>query len=261
MVGAWFFGCCWAHRGLLVGFLLLRYSVLFTVESLSLLYLLFISLILCSRRWCIDKLCVFHANQTSMCLVHVWTKGEVGVPFNWFKPSSKIRFTDRSKAVLLCGSFMLFLSCFVMLSCTSVCWFRVVTCWERADLLVLVCDFLLWHWCPGSGVVLDCIDSWFLPSFLLMLPLCEELFDFVIKFETDNWYFYDLRALFGQISHWLISFLLSENNYELKPIKITCPWLKVVVLLSAWWPLYTFQINLRVVSHSSYTFPGQAPSG
>ena len=34
---------CPAHRGLLVGFLLVRYSVLFTVESLSLLYLLFIS--------------------------------------------------------------------------------------------------------------------------------------------------------------------------------------------------------------------------
>ena len=33
----------WAHWGLPDGFLLLRYSVLFTVESLSLLYLLFIS--------------------------------------------------------------------------------------------------------------------------------------------------------------------------------------------------------------------------
>ena len=34
---------CGAHWGLPVGFLLLRYSVLFTVQSLSLLYLLFIS--------------------------------------------------------------------------------------------------------------------------------------------------------------------------------------------------------------------------
>ena len=33
---------CRAQQGLPVGFLLLRYSVLFTVESLSLLYLLFI---------------------------------------------------------------------------------------------------------------------------------------------------------------------------------------------------------------------------
>ena len=32
-----------AHRGLPVGFLLLQYSVLFTVESLSLLYLCLIS--------------------------------------------------------------------------------------------------------------------------------------------------------------------------------------------------------------------------
>ena len=31
---------CWAHRGLPVGFLLLQYSVLYTVEYLSLLYLL-----------------------------------------------------------------------------------------------------------------------------------------------------------------------------------------------------------------------------
>ena len=30
---------------------------------------------------------------------------------------------------------MLFLSCFVMLSCMLVCLCLVVTCWERADLL------------------------------------------------------------------------------------------------------------------------------
>ena len=42
----------------------------------------------------------------------------------------------------------------------------VVTCWERADLLALVCgvllctvSLLLSHWYPGSGVVLDCVDS------------------------------------------------------------------------------------------------------
>ena len=84
MVGAWCFGCCQAHRGLPVGFLLLQYmySVLFTIESLSLLYLLFISWFICSRRWRIDKLGVFHAYQTS-------------IDVSW------IFFTDRSKAVLL----------------------------------------------------------------------------------------------------------------------------------------------------------------
>ena len=38
---------------------------------------------------------------------------------------------------------MLFLSCFVMLSCTSVCCCLEFTCWKRDDLLALVCDVLL----------------------------------------------------------------------------------------------------------------------
>ena len=48
----------------------------------------------------------------------------------------------------------------------------MVTCWERADLLALVCNVLLCFchfpiWYPGSGVVLDCINSLSLPPFLL----------------------------------------------------------------------------------------------
>ena len=40
----------------------------------------------------------------------------------------------------------------------------MVNYWERADLLALVCDVLLCFchfpiWCPGSGVMLDCLDS------------------------------------------------------------------------------------------------------
>ena len=50
-----------------------------------------------------------------------------------------------------------------------------VTCWERADLLALVCNvslcfchFLMWY--PWSGVVLDCIHSLsLLPSVLLFV--------------------------------------------------------------------------------------------
>ena len=33
------------------------------------------------------------------------------------------------------------------------------------------CDLSLSHWYPWSGVVLDCIDSWYLPSFLLWMKL------------------------------------------------------------------------------------------
>ena len=58
---------------------------------------------------------------------------------------------------------MLFMSC-VFHAFASVHCCLVVTCWEGADLLALVCDVLLCFchfpvWYPGSGVVLDCLDS------------------------------------------------------------------------------------------------------
>ena len=130
---------CRAHRGLPVEFLLLRYSDLFTVEALSLLCLLVISWFICSRRWCIDKLGVFHANQISICLdPHLnWGWGwprETGL-----SPPVKY-FTDRSKAVLLLWIFYVF--SVLCLLCLYMC--LVVTCWERADLLALVCGVQLW---------------------------------------------------------------------------------------------------------------------
>ena len=58
---------------------------------------------------------------------------------------------------------MLFMSC-VYHAFASVHCCLVVTCWEWADPLGLVCDvdlsfchFPMWY--PGSGVVLDYIDS------------------------------------------------------------------------------------------------------
>ena len=91
-------------------------------------------------------------------LIHIRTKGEVGAPFNWFKPSSKIflwtkqdrnNINDPKKKHRLetvrpfqGGASIVDHICysclFVMLSCTSVCLCHVVTCWERADLFALV---------------------------------------------------------------------------------------------------------------------------
>ena len=57
----------------------------------------------------------------------------------------------------------LFCRVFAMSLCAFVYMCFGVTCWERADLLALVCgvyyEFVTSHWYPGSGVVLDCIDS------------------------------------------------------------------------------------------------------
>ena len=53
-------------------------------------------------------------------------------------------FTDRSKAVLLLWIFYVFFCLvFAMSLCTSVYMCFVVTCWERADLLALVCGVQL----------------------------------------------------------------------------------------------------------------------
>ena len=131
---------CRAHRGLPVGFLLLRYSVLFTVESLSLLYLLVISWFICLRRWCIDKLGGLSCKPN----IYVsWSTSELRerlAPLNRFKPSSKIFYWPfqggTSFVDILC---FLFCLVFAMSLCASVYMCFVVTCWERADLLALVC--------------------------------------------------------------------------------------------------------------------------
>ena len=89
--------------------------------------------------------------------IHIWTKGEVGAP----KPSSKMFLLTVPRFV---NHLCYFCLVFVMLSCASAYWCLLVTCWERADLLALVGDSLLYFcyfpmWYPGSGVVLDCSES------------------------------------------------------------------------------------------------------
>ena len=54
---------------------------------------------------------------------------------------------------------------FAMPLCFSVYLCLVVTCWERA----------LSHWYLGSGVVLDCINSWSLHPYLLRTDVIGKL--------------------------------------------------------------------------------------
>ena len=73
-------------------------------------------------------------------------------------------FTDRSKAVLLLWIFYVFvLSCVCYVLCASVycaSWSpagKGLTSW--LSFVVSSVSLSLSHWYPGSGVVLDCIDS------------------------------------------------------------------------------------------------------
>ena len=91
---------------------------------------------------------------------------------NILKPSTNF-LTDRSKAMLLLWIFFVFCVCLchTVLSVFTALWKpsgKGLTSWPSC----LWC-FLVWMSlsirCPGSGVVLDRIDSWSLPSFLFEL--------------------------------------------------------------------------------------------
>ena len=109
-------------------------------------------------------------------LIHIWIKGEVGAPWNRFKPSIKY-FTDRSKAVLLLWIINVFvLSCvcyvFVHVCLYVLCGHLLGKGWPLGSRLwCLTVSLSLSHWYPGSGVVLDCIDSWSLHPYLLCMKM------------------------------------------------------------------------------------------
>ena len=101
---------------------------------------------------------------------------DLNIGWGWcdVKPISAYQnniFTDRSKAVLL-----LWIICviyFLCLSCFHVCWppeGKGLTSWLLFVMLIVICYFPIWY--PPTGVVLDCIDSWSLLSFLLSLSSC-----------------------------------------------------------------------------------------
>ena len=90
------------------------------------------------------------------------------------KPSSKIFLLTVPKRYLFCGSFMLFLSCvcyaFVRVCLLMSCGHLLGKGWPLGSRLwFLIVSLLLFHWYPGSGMVLDCIDFWPLSPFSLQL--------------------------------------------------------------------------------------------
>ena len=76
-----------------------------------------------------------------------WCTSELRVklaPSNRFKSSSKIFYWPFQGGTSFVDLLCFFCLAFVMPLCASVYMCLVVTCWERADLLVLVCGVLLW---------------------------------------------------------------------------------------------------------------------
>ena len=104
-----------------------------------------------------------------------------------FKPSSE--FTNRSKVVHFCYLCVTF----VFLSMLCVCSLQPCDHLLGKDCLLgfLVCDVSLFFYhfpkrSLRSSVVLDCINSWFLPSSLLLIDYMNMIVVLYLSFETKR---------------------------------------------------------------------------
>ena len=131
-----------------------------------------------------------------------------------------IYLTDRSKAVLLlcilCVFSVLCLLCAFVHVCLYVPCGHLLGkgCLLGSCLWCLTVSLSLSHWYPGSGVVLDCIDSWSLHPYLhksIEMPTALNTI-----FAINLWLFFlfiSFNMCFGcskELSHW--EFLLSIHS-------------------------------------------------
>ena len=94
-------------------------------------------------------------------------------PWNRYKPSSKLFLLTVPRRYFFCGSFLcvtyvLCFHAFASVHCCLVftCWLKGLTSWLLFVIFNSVFVTFPW-WYPGSGVVLESIESWSLPPFLL----------------------------------------------------------------------------------------------
>ena len=124
-------------------------------------------------------------------LIHIWTKGEVGAPLNWFKPSSKIVYWPFQGGTSFVDLLCFFLSCVCYCLCT--------------------CPFICVLWSPaGKGVT-----SWL----SVVVSDCEFVtFPFVSWVRCGTWSYRSLifEPLFT-LTSWL-SFLMSICEFVSFPL-------------------------------------------
>ena len=106
------------------------------------------------------------------CKPNIYVFWSTSEPLNRFKPSSKIFYWPfqggTSFVDLLCLCSVLCLLCLCARLFICALWSpagKGLTSW--LSFVVSAVSLSLSHWYPGSGVVLDCIDSWSLHPYLL----------------------------------------------------------------------------------------------
>ena len=132
------------------GFLLLWNSVLCTVESLSLLYLLFRSWFICSRRWCMDKLGVFHAKPN---IYMSWSTVKLALRETGLSPPVKYFYWPFQGST----SFMDHL-CYLCIVFVMLLWLFIAALWLSEEkgltswlsFVMYIVILLLFHLVPGQ---------------------------------------------------------------------------------------------------------------
>ena len=103
----------------------------------------------------------------------IWVVGSVKI----VKPSRKNRILTVLRRNFFCVSFTCFYA-FVRVCLLMPCCHLLWKGWPLGSRVwCLIVKLSLFHWYPGSGVVLDCIYSWSLPSFLhsLLINQLDEI--------------------------------------------------------------------------------------
>ena len=175
MVGDGCFGCCQANQVSIAPVFSLIYCwvLIFTLSHFYILIYMFLEMMMIFAIFLtLIRLRSFMQTKHLLVLIHIWNKREVGTPWSRVKPSSYIFLLTFPRWCFFYGSFMLFLSCFCY-AFVYVC--KLMPCghllgkdWPLGfSSWCLIVKLSLSHWYPVSGVVLNCINSWSLPFFLL----------------------------------------------------------------------------------------------
>ena len=149
----------------------------------------------CERADLLAVMCVFFLSLSQMCPGPHQNQGRCWCLETGLSPPVKKKLLTFPRRHIFCGSFF-FCLVFVLPLCTSVCF---LPCghllgkgWPLgSSLWCLIVSLSLSHWYPGSGVVLDCIDSWSLHSYLLLsknrIPILRDLPKYIIQYLVMAW--------------------------------------------------------------------------
>ena len=149
-----------------------------------------------TRRWHIDNLGIFHANQTSICLHQHQKQG-----WGWYHKTSlqeRYYLLTVPRRCFFCGLFLLFMFR-VCHAAMSVYCSLVVTCWERANLLAHLCLVFSCVLSLSHVVSWDRRGTWLYRSLIFAFFLTSKI-RFFIYFLWQNSHkcsYSDLNILFG----------------------------------------------------------------